>query len=45
VEVALLARADALLSEHRARGGLAVVATNDPAEAGRWGDLRLTIGA
>jgi heme exporter protein A len=38
------ARADALLTEHRARGGLAVVATNDPAEAERWGDLRLLIG-
>lgn len=38
------ARADALLMEHRAQGGLAVVATNDPTEASRWGDLRLTIG-
>lgn len=33
-----------LLSKHLGRGGLAVVATNDPAEAELWGDLRLTIG-
>ena len=39
------ARADDILTRHRADGGLAVVATNDPAEAERWGDLRLTIGA
>ena len=39
------ARADDILARHRANGGLAVVATNDPAEAERWGDLRLTIGA
>ena len=38
------ARADDLISAHRAWGGLAVVATNDAAEADRWGDLRLTIG-
>jgi len=38
------ARADDILARHRAGGGLAVVATNDPDEAGRWGDLRLTIG-
>ena len=37
-------RADDILARHRANGGLAVVATNDPAEADRWGDLRLTIG-
>ena len=36
--------ADDLLERHRGGGGLAVVATNDPAEAERWGDLRLTIG-
>ena len=36
--------ADAILNRHRAGGGLAVVATNDKAEAERWGDLRLTIG-
>ncbi len=36
--------ADALLTRHKSRGGLAVVATNDEAEAERWGDLRLTIG-
>ena len=39
------ARADDILARPRAGGGLAVVATNDPAEAERWGDLRLTIGA
>lgn len=38
------ARADDILARHRAGGGLAVVATNDPDEAERWGDLRLTIG-
>lgn len=38
------ARADDLLAAHRGRGGIAVIATNDPAEAERWGDLRLTIG-
>jgi len=38
------ASADELITKHRARGGLAVVATNDAAEADRWGDLRLTIG-
>ncbi len=38
------ARADDILARHRANGGLAVVATNDAAEAERWGDLRLTIG-
>ena len=36
--------ADSLLAEHTSRGGVAVVATNDPAEAERWGDLRLTLG-
>ncbi len=36
--------ADALISAHQAGGGLAVVATNDLAEADRWADLRLTIG-
>lgn len=35
---------DAILANHRARGGLAVIATNDPAEAERWADLRLSIG-
>jgi len=34
-----------LLARHQARGGLAVIATNDPAEAERWGDLRLMIGS
>ncbi len=38
------ASADALIANHQARGGLAVIATNDAAEADRWGDLRLTIG-
>jgi len=33
-----------LLAKHLGQGGLAVVATNDPAEAESWGDLRLTIG-
>ncbi len=36
--------ADAILTRHRGGGGLAVVATNDPGEAERWGDLRLAIG-
>ena len=35
---------DAILTRHKAQGGLAVIATNDPAEAERWGDLRLLIG-
>jgi len=39
------ARAGDILARHCAGGGLAVVATNDMAEAERWGDLRLTIGA
>lgn len=34
----------AILDRHRAAGGIAVVATNDAAEAERWGDLRLSIG-
>lgn len=38
------ARADELLTQHRGNCGIAVIATNDPAEAERWGDLRLTIG-
>jgi heme exporter protein A len=38
------AGAEAILVQHRAVGGLAVVATNDPNEAERWGDLRLAIG-
>jgi len=38
------ARADDILTKHRANGGLAVVATNDRTEAERWGDQRLTIG-
>jgi heme exporter protein A len=33
-----------LLSKHLEHGGLAVVATNDLAEAETWGDLRLEIG-
>lgn len=37
--------ADTLLAGHLSGGGLAVIATNDLAEADRWGDLRLTIGA
>lgn len=36
--------ADALLMQHRAAGRIAVVATNDAAEVGRWGDTTLTIG-
>ncbi len=36
--------ADVLLTQHRAAGRIAVVATNDAAEAGRWGDATLTIG-
>ena len=36
--------ADVILSQCRAAGQIAVVATNDPAEAARWGDLSLTIG-
>lgn len=36
--------ADALLTECRASGRIAVVATNDSSEAGRWGDTTLTIG-
>ena len=39
------ARAGDILARHCAGGGLAVVATNDAAEAERWADLRLTIGA
>ena len=35
---------DSILTKHRAEGGLAVIATNDPGEAERWGDLRLAIG-
>ncbi len=36
--------ADALLMKSRAAGRIVVAATNDPAEARRWGDLSLTIG-
>ena len=36
--------ADKVLAEHRAAGRIAVVATNDSSEAGRWGDTTLTIG-
>ena len=36
--------ADALLTERRAAGRIALVATNNPVEAERWGDLSLTIG-
>lgn len=36
--------ADTILTRHRAAGGIAVIATNDAAEAERWGDLRLPIG-
>jgi len=39
------AAAGEILSHHRANGGLAVVATNDPVEAQQWGDLRLMIGS
>lgn len=35
---------DALLAESRKAGRIIVAATNDPAEARRWGDLSLTIG-
>ncbi len=38
------ARASQILDAHRARGGLAVVATNDAGEAGRWGDNCLHVG-
>ena len=38
------ARVGDILARHQECGGLAVVATNDMAEAERWGDLRLTIG-
>ncbi len=33
-----------ILDAHRARGGLAVVATNDAGEAERWGDKALAVG-
>ena len=36
--------ADALFGQIRAAGRIIVAATNDPAEARRWGDLSLTIG-
>ena len=36
--------ADAILAQNRTAGRIAVVATNDPAEAERWGDLSLQIG-
>jgi ABC-type multidrug transport system ATPase subunit len=36
--------ADAILLRSHAAGQIAVVATNDPAEAERWGDLSLQIG-
>ena len=36
--------ADTLLTQYRAAGRIAVVATNDAAEVGRWGDATLTIG-
>ena len=36
---------DALLSRCLESDGIAVVATNDPAEAERWGDLSLQIGS
>ncbi len=35
---------DAALAAHRQNGGLAVLATNDAAEADRWADLRLHVG-
>ncbi len=38
------ARVGDVLARHQQCGGVAVVATNDMAEAERWGDLRLTIG-
>ena len=33
-----------VLARHRAAGGIAVIATNDAAEAETWADLRLAIG-
>ena len=36
--------ADTILAQSKSDGRIAVVATNDPAEAERWGDLSLTIG-
>ena len=38
------AMVEAIWERHRASGGIAVIATNDAAEAERWGDLRLSIG-
>ncbi len=38
------ARVGQILDAHRARGGLAVVATNDAGEAGRWGSRTLRVG-
>lgn len=37
-------RVEQILEAHRAGGGLAVVATNDAGEAGRWGDKTLAVG-
>jgi heme exporter protein A len=39
-----VAAVDALLADHRRKGGLAVLATNDAAEADRWADLRIHVG-
>jgi heme exporter protein A len=44
LDAAGVALTDALLCAHRERGGLAVLATNDPAESERWADLRLALG-
>ena len=38
------ATVEQILEAHRAQGGLAVVATNDADEAGRWGDKSLPVG-
>ena len=39
-------RVEEILDRHRQNGGLAVLATNDPAEADRWGrhGVRLHLG-
>ena len=44
LDVAGVQIVDRLLSEHRARGGIAVVATNDPGEAARWQDHTIHVG-
>jgi heme exporter protein A len=35
---------DEILATHVGDGGLAIVATNDPAEIQRWGDRRVHFG-